>query len=518
MRNEDHLQKCQGTQFKRTFPDVDYAFFGYNILKGYPLAVGHDPGFTLPIFKADYREGLQTSDCRYAIPRGLVIVPDVSCITDFTSKTIQTRYELIESLSISANVKASPPTGGKQTKFSGEFKASSGYQESSNELSTSKSVYLLSTAECNYYFSKLITHMAPPFYDYFIKWIIRLAETDDQQIYFDFFETYGTHFQIYTTFGARFTFEHKIKTKTFNTEKNNGYNFDMFGEIFAKMNIGLGFSINKEKKEQVDKLSINTKTKTITVGAPPPSNGDATTWASNVKESPVPMKYELESIGNLFTETYMSRLNVNVNYQRISLNIKKNKAEYCKYLKKLGQLDSCDTPPPGLVLKKTRLYAHFKVTTVSTNRQCNDKCLELSDCEAITICQLCKTDEKVCYMFSNFFNTFRQVPSYRIRAETDKTDEEWKTIVFISKISIKMKMFDTTVVGAQRSSDTDTKYIHTEHGCYGLCFNDEHCVAYTFHHGRENKITKCRFFSENGITGLIKEIGTVTQFIPYGHP
>ncbi|CAG2258164.1 unnamed protein product [Mytilus edulis] len=105
MRNEDRLQKCQGTQFKRTFPDVDYAFFGYNILKGYPLNIGHDPGFTLPIFKADYSEGLQTSDCRYFIPRGLVIVPDVSCITDFTSKTIQTRYEFIESLSISANVK-----------------------------------------------------------------------------------------------------------------------------------------------------------------------------------------------------------------------------------------------------------------------------------------------------------------------------------------------------------------------------------------------------------------------------
>ncbi|XP_071151680.1 uncharacterized protein [Mytilus edulis] len=118
MRNEDHLRKCQGSQLKRTFPDVDYAFFGYNILKGYPLSIGHDPGFTLPIFKADYREGLQTSDCRYFIPRGLVIVPDVSCITDFTSKTIQTRYELIKSLSISASVKVSTPkisSGGKKS-------------------------------------------------------------------------------------------------------------------------------------------------------------------------------------------------------------------------------------------------------------------------------------------------------------------------------------------------------------------------------------------------------------------
>ncbi|CAG2258163.1 unnamed protein product [Mytilus edulis] len=518
MRNEDRLQKCQGTQFKRTFPDVDYAFFGYNILKGYPLNIGHDPGFTLPIFKADYSEGLQTSDCRYFIPRGLVIVPDVSCITDFTSKTIQTRYEFIESLSISANVKASPPTkssGGKKSKFSGEFKASGGYQDSSNELSNSKSVYILSTAECNYYFSKLMTDNAPPFSDSFLRWIHKLAATDEQQIYFNFFETYGTHFQIYTTFGARYTFEHKMKTKTFISEKRKGFNFGIFGEIFSKINVGLGFNIAKEEREKVEKISKDIETKTITVGAPPPANGDATTWASNVKESPVPMKYELESIDNLFTETYMAGLNVN--YQRISLNIEKNKAEYCEYLKDLGQLDSCEIPPPGLVLKKTRLFAHFKEQKVSTNRQCIDTCLQLSDCEAITICPLCVTADLVCHMFNNVFKNDSDT-SYRIRAETDKTDKEWETMMFISKINSRMIMISTTVVGAQRSSDTDTKNINTPDGCYRLCFNDEHCVAYTFHHGIENKVTRCRFFSETGITGLTKEIGTDTYFIPYGHP
>ena len=50
---------------KHTFPDVDFALLGYNILKGYPNAHGHDPGFTFPNCVADYTAGEKTADCRY---------------------------------------------------------------------------------------------------------------------------------------------------------------------------------------------------------------------------------------------------------------------------------------------------------------------------------------------------------------------------------------------------------------------------------------------------------------------
>ena len=51
MRNDYTLQDCRFGGLKKTFPDIDYALMGYNVLKGYPLAAGHDPGFTQPIFK-----------------------------------------------------------------------------------------------------------------------------------------------------------------------------------------------------------------------------------------------------------------------------------------------------------------------------------------------------------------------------------------------------------------------------------------------------------------------------------
>ena len=53
VRNDYLLQDCIGGSLKKSFPDLDYALMGYHILKGYPLAQGHDPGFTHSIFKVN---------------------------------------------------------------------------------------------------------------------------------------------------------------------------------------------------------------------------------------------------------------------------------------------------------------------------------------------------------------------------------------------------------------------------------------------------------------------------------
>ena len=73
------------------------------------MAPGHDPGFTHPIFLSKYSSGKQTSDCRYSVPEGLIVVPDVSCVTSFSSKVIRNRVEMSSSLSVAANIQGASP-------------------------------------------------------------------------------------------------------------------------------------------------------------------------------------------------------------------------------------------------------------------------------------------------------------------------------------------------------------------------------------------------------------------------
>ena len=64
LRQDNTVEDCQSAGMKKTFPDIDYSFYGYNILKGYPLADGRDPGFTRPLFEFNFKQGRHTADCR----------------------------------------------------------------------------------------------------------------------------------------------------------------------------------------------------------------------------------------------------------------------------------------------------------------------------------------------------------------------------------------------------------------------------------------------------------------------
>ena len=104
LKKDRQLRNCKDGRWKKSFPDLDYAMLGYDLVRGYPLATGHDPGFTHPIFTADYSTKQQTTDCRYSVPKGLVVVPDVSCVTSFASKLVRSKVEMSETLEAAANV------------------------------------------------------------------------------------------------------------------------------------------------------------------------------------------------------------------------------------------------------------------------------------------------------------------------------------------------------------------------------------------------------------------------------
>ncbi|XP_060582372.1 uncharacterized protein LOC132738788 [Ruditapes philippinarum] len=318
MREDSMMQDCQNPHMKHSFPDIDYALLGYDIFKGFPLADGHDPGFTYPIFAPDYSHGHMTADCRYSVPKGYLVIPDVSCVTSFTSDVIQDSEELFRSLSANAGV-----TGGG---FGVAFSASAGYKQVSADLASSESLYIISTAHCNYYISKFKKENPPPFSQMFYDWIYKLNSSTDNDVVFDFFDTFGTHFAKEVSFGARYSYQHKMKSSMFKSKSENGINVAAQASYSGLFSVSGGFSLTSEQRREASDFSKSVETKTITVGAAPPANGDAMTWASTVQNNPVPSQYKLEPIENLFHERYMG--NLVINYQTIASKLESLKMKY----------------------------------------------------------------------------------------------------------------------------------------------------------------------------------------------
>merc|ERR1712112_303374 len=79
---------------------------GYNYLKGFPISLEHDPGFSHQIFQGLYRQERQTADCRYSLPDGFYFTPDIFCSTSFTSEIAKTASEVAKSSGVGASIGA----------------------------------------------------------------------------------------------------------------------------------------------------------------------------------------------------------------------------------------------------------------------------------------------------------------------------------------------------------------------------------------------------------------------------
>nr|KAG5697521.1 hypothetical protein BaRGS_019475 [Batillaria attramentaria] len=403
---DDSNPECTGLGlFKGTFPDMDYGFMGYNILKGYPLEIGHDPGFTLPIFAADYNDGFQTADCLWSIPQGYILLPDVSCITSFSSEIIESTRALSETLETKAKVKGSG--------WGSKFSASTGYKSASSELESGQSVYIVSSASCDYYYMKLKEYDLPPFDSLFVEWILRLNNTDDDNTYLDFFANYGTHYIQEASFGASFTYEYKMDSSTYESETSSGVDVAVSASYSGAVKVGASASLSTTEAAAASDFQSKTTSRTLTVGAPPPSDGDTLTWAAEVKQNPLPVSYDLESIENLFTELFMGpgtyMENYTIDYDAIKAcfsentqpngfkfgtKIENTKKTYCEQLKSEGVVNDCSDYISGITLDNTKLSGDYtSYSNVETSGACIDLCYDLTDCEAVDYCDVCGSSD-----------------------------------------------------------------------------------------------------------------------------
>ena len=459
---ELNAKVCNGNA--KAFPDIDYALFGYNIMRGYPLAVGHDPGLTRPIFTSDYTRHKLTADRRYCLPNGLIIVPDISCVTSFTSSTIQDQYQLMKSLSISAKVAGR----GWGVKFS----ASAEYKRKSSEVGTKEAVYINSEAKCDYYLS-MIDEMQPPSLSKSFIMMARSMKT--KQDVFKLFDYYGTHYLKQVTFGARFVYENRMSKHNFKSLSETSYSVTASASYAGLVRVEGSLSLSADEKKKADEFRSKVETSTISVGAPPPPNGSTNQWASEVKENPVPTKLIMAGIEDLFTEKFMQ--GSGINYQNLYALVNKSKSEYCEYLKKQGLIDSCKPIESYTKFHKVKLGNTQYNTIIGDERSCIDSCIQDSKCIAIS-----QDGVDKCNMFQDGDHLLEK-------------GDKCVLVLFIDRLNMndgRLKLRNA-VLNVQARADHES---YDGEKCEEKCKEDIKCIVFSYRQTGK----RCKFYQQLAIT------------------
>ena len=423
-----------------------------------------------------------TGDCRYNVPKGLLVVPDVSCVTSFTSKVIKNTFELQKSLSVS--VSASGGFGA----FS--FSASAGYKQASSEVSSGEKVYITSSAKCSYYYSNIDLTQPPPLHPGFYSWAKALEKNHSEANLLKFVKYYGTHFPTSVVFGARFLKQHSMSSKSYKTAFSSDISVSAQASYSGLVSVSGGFSLDKRQREAASNFSKEVETTTVTVGAAPPSNGDATYWASTVKENPVPIFYKIEPISNLFTSVFMKGKNINYNFLRKKLvDIEK---KYCQHLFRAGTVDNCreslfvDITINNWYLKDSISMSSDPETT------CISQCTEDRHCFAMS--HIPNTNE--CYLYDNL-----------IHDVADHEVSKAKTIIFPTKLYDGKTDFVVQNLRVSTQSRPQSTTVPDHQSCKKVCLQDNFCDIFIFCSDKNNcksQVNNCRLYSSKTSKTSIK--------------
>ncbi len=357
-----------------------------------------------------------TSDCRYSLPVGFTAIPDVACAISFTSEEIQTTKEFDKSLSTSVDVSF----GG----FGLHFSASTAYKHASSELSSANSVFVISKATCNTYFVKMDMTKPPLLQRGFLEWSARVAASDNEEEVLRFLDYYGTHFAPEVVFGARYIYKHVMSSSDYKKMSTSGLSVSVRASYSGLISVGADFNLDSNQKNAASEFSQKVQTTTITAGAPPPAKGDAMTWASAVKDFPVPSKYTLESLDQLFSDRFIQgiqeRQDIPFNHKIVSEKIRDalESKRYYNYLMGNKEVDYCETISGEIKMSNINL-SPITGGRWGSLETCKDACLRESGCVAISY----RTEPNVdtpCILLGHTLNL--------------QESNEWESFIFTSKL------------------------------------------------------------------------------------
>ena len=303
--------------------NLGYIAKGYNLLYGnpHPKGSGVDPGFTnyggSDIFKLTYnskgkggngKDPKQTADGRYEIPTALDVVSEHGCSLSFSSVTASSvkDYHDMEkgSTSYSGGLNVGPF-------FSASFKASNEFQKNEKELTSGTKTTVNSGARCSAYSARLSRDkdQHATFSGDFLAAVKYLKfvgdRADKEEAWYDFFDSFGTHFISWMVLGSRYTMQQIFDKSAYDKLTTTAQKDSVSGDVA----LGIGpFSASAEGSKET---GTDTETKvatsedksdrTITALGAPPAETELE-WAKQSLVEAMPIDMTIENICDLFGE------------------------------------------------------------------------------------------------------------------------------------------------------------------------------------------------------------------------
>lgn len=351
------LTRREGLGESPGIPNLEYLGLGYNIFEGNPRGSDiseADPGFRSGVVKLIQEQTELTIDQEYMVPLGVDVRYITACkfaskATELSSER-QYQSEISREASQSTEVSAGASAGLFSISASYSFSQSSKYKEFTQSTRETQSVTFEARALCSEFKAALKPYYSHSKHETFERALSSLStpwinSTEQREEYLDFLDSFGTHYVSDITLGAKHIFSSIISSEDVSElsrqevdiesslswsvqasfgsggQGNEAYgilprtvatvDIPEVGEvvttsyIFEETSIG-GSTSNTEtfSQEQKDSNLEKVKSKVTTVnelnvGGNPPEDGNWRTWATTVRDRPMPISYELTGIWNM---------------------------------------------------------------------------------------------------------------------------------------------------------------------------------------------------------------------------
>ena len=285
------------------FPNINYLGTGYNIFRGNPHSTeGLDPGFMGQALYdlSSYDEGRKTSDGLYTVPDHVNALESLACSFAFSSCGIKEVASYFQSLKVDVDASYSG--------FGASFSGSANYNEVEKNMASRETQYVSSYAYCEVYLAAL--EPGAVISEGFKLAVQSLPSENPNLEYLDFIRAYGTHYIASVRMGGRYGFQSKFETNKYMSMLSNGLDVSAAAGYSAAQEINAAIA-TKTQMDQIKEFNSARQSYSIyQVGGQPPK-GTAMDWAHTVKDDPLPVRYRLVEIANLFTADNFNDTKIN---------------------------------------------------------------------------------------------------------------------------------------------------------------------------------------------------------------